>query len=221
VLFLSSLQQNLFATAFNFFASEGIVHWFLITHNSHVSTCKYIFVCCDYYCRTRSQSPICSHPCHGWDLSKIKISCMWFFKWIFCASSTLLILQSTLLCCADVSYFADLKQEYKPRLKCWWTNSKCSIGFAQNNESTRHCRIVCNTVFHRWRSKQIFGGAKTFWLNFPKLAQKVVVQLLPTVFVVWPPQKGSLLVFLLTLGAIFRSQTTLGAIFAQIFRNSA
>jgi len=32
------------------------------------------------------------------------------------------------------------------------------------------------------------GGAKDFSPNFLKLAQKVVVQLLPTVFVVWPPK---------------------------------
>jgi len=35
---------------------------------------------------------------------------------------------------------------------------------------------------HRCRSKQIFGGAKDFCPNFSKLAQKVFVQLLPTVF---------------------------------------
>ena len=35
---------------------------------------------------------------------------------------------------------------------------------------------------HRCRNKQIFGGAKDFCPNFPKLAQKVVFQLLWTVF---------------------------------------
>jgi len=35
---------------------------------------------------------------------------------------------------------------------------------------------------HRCRSKRIFGGAKDFCSNFPKLAQKVVMQILPTVF---------------------------------------
>jgi len=47
----------------------------------------------------------------------------------------------------------------------------------------------------RCRSKQIFGGAKDFCPNFPKLAQKVVVQLLPTVFVVWPPKNDLHLFF--------------------------
>jgi len=54
--------------------------------------------------------------------------------------------------------------------------------------------------------------------NRRKLAQKVVVQIFPTVFVVWPPKKWSSLVFLQTL---FRSQTTLRDIFAQIFRDFA
>ena len=40
------------------------------------------------------------------------------------------------------------------------------------------------SIEHKCRNKQIFGGAKDFRPNFPKLAQKVVVQLLPTVFAV-------------------------------------
>jgi len=51
---------------------------------------------------------------------------------------------------------------------------------------------------HTCRSKQIFGVAKDFCPNFPKLAQKVVVHLLPTdflqhrsrrLFIVWLPKK--------------------------------
>jgi len=44
-----------------------------------------------------------------------------------------------------------------------------------------------STVQHRFRSKHIFGGAKNFGPNFTKLAQKVVVRLLPTNFL---PQKS-------------------------------
>ena len=41
-----------------------------------------------------------------------------------------------------------------------------------------------------------FRGGKDFCPTFPKLVQKVVVQLLPTVFVVWLPTKRPSLVFL-------------------------
>jgi len=40
--------------------------------------------------------------------------------------------------------------------------------------------LLCNTFNwfkRRCRSKQIFGGGKDFCPNFPKLSQKVVVQL--------------------------------------------
>jgi len=48
----------------------------------------------------------------------------------------------------------------------------------------------------------MFGGAKDFCPNFPKLVKKVVVHILPTVF--WCDlQKWSSLVFLQTLGTIF------------------
>jgi len=71
---------------------------------------------------------------------------------------------------------------------------------------------------HRCRSKNIFGGAKDFCPNFSKPAQKVVE---PSNFfqrcLRCDLQKWSPLVFLQTLSAIFRSQTTLGAIFAKIF----
>jgi len=79
---------------------------------------------------------------------------------------------------------------------------------------------------HRWRrSKQIFGGAKDFCPNFPKLARKVFVRLLPKSFLPqksWRPffdvtsKKKVFSVFLLTLGAIlarsFRD-------FAQMFKD--
>ena len=58
---------------------------------------------------------------------------------------------------------------------------------------------------HRCRSKQIFGGARSICPNFPKLGQKVVVQMLPTVF--WCDlQKWSSLIFLQTLGALFEAK---------------
>ena len=57
---------------------------------------------------------------------------------------------------------------------------------------------------HRCRSKQIFGGAKDFCLNFPKLARTVVVRLLPKnflpqrllrYFLEWTPKNGLNLFF--------------------------
>ena len=73
---------------------------------------------------------------------------------------------------------------------------------------------------HRCRSKQ----AKDFSRISPKLARKVVVRLLPTIFLpqrswrpllVWPPENRFLFVFLQMLGAISWSQTTLGAILSS------
>jgi len=61
---------------------------------------------------------------------------------------------------------------------------------------------------------RILGGAKDFFPNFPKPAQNIVVQLLPTIF--WRDlQKWSSLVFLQTLGGIFRSQQDWAPFFAQ------
>ena len=48
-----------------------------------------------------------------------------------------------------------------------------------NFEKAAECWICKN---HRCRSKRIFGGAKDFCSTFPKLAQKVVMHTLPTVF---------------------------------------
>jgi len=71
-----------------------------------------------------------------------------------------------------------------------------------------------------FRSKQVFGGAEDFRPNFPKLARKVVLQLLPTKFLpqrTWRHffgggyKKRSSFVFLQTFGAIF----------ARIFRDCA
>jgi len=72
-----------------------------------------------------------------------------------------------------------------------------------NNAITQMFRDQQNKLgYHRCRSERIFGDAKKFCTNFPKLAQKVVVQILPTVF--WCDlQKWSLLLFLQTLSAIF------------------
>ena len=78
---------------------------------------------------------------------------------------------------------------------------------------------------HRCRSRQILGGAKDFCPNFLKCVWKDFVRLLrPNIFPQrsWRPffgvtsSKRSSCVFLQTLGAIFWSQTTLGAIFARI-----
>jgi len=76
--------------------------------------------------------------------------------------------------------------------------------------------ILHGTLAHRCTSKQIFGGAKDFCPNFPKLPKKLSCNICRP-FSWCDLQKWSALVFLQTLGAIFRSQTTLGAIFAQIF----
>jgi len=48
---------------------------------------------------------------------------------------------------------------------------------------------------HRCRSHQILGDAIDFCPNFPNLAEKVAVQLLPPVFAVWPPKNGLHLFF--------------------------
>jgi len=61
--------------------------------------------------------------------------------------------------------------------------------FIEGKALRRGNRVITPEIFknifsHRCRSKQIFGSAKDFCPNFPKLAQKVVGQLLPTVFVV-------------------------------------
>jgi len=82
---------------------------------------------------------------------------------------------------------------------------------------------------HRFRSRHIFGVAKDFCPNFPKLPQKVFCatfsykfspqrSLRP--FLVWPPKRSSC-VFLQTLGAVFWSQVTLGTIFLRIIRDVA
>jgi len=55
-----------------------------------------------------------------------------------------------------------------PILKCWAVGAKCWFWDKKYNWS------------HRCRSKQIFGGAKDFCPNFPKLARKVILWLLPT-----------------------------------------
>ena len=82
---------------------------------------------------------------------------------------------------------------------------------------------------HRCRSRQILG-CEGFWPNFPKLALKVYcatfaykfspTKIMKTSF--WCNlQKRSSCVFIKTLGAIFWSQTTLGAFFTRTFRASA
>jgi len=81
----------------------------------------------------------------------------------------------------------------------------------------------------RCRSRKICGGAKDFYQNFPKLARKVFVRLLPRIFsyndhedifLVWPPQKVFVCFFANVVRHLLKS-TTLGAIFARIFRNFA
>ena len=73
---------------------------------------------------------------------------------------------------------------------------------------------------HKCRSREIFEDAKDFCTNFPKLSKRLSCNLYRPFFGV-DPKKWSSLVFLQTLGAIFWSQTTLGAIFAQIFSDFA
>jgi len=58
-------------------------------------------------------------------------------------------------------------------------------------------------------------GAKDFCSNFPKLAQNVDVQLFTDRLRGVTSKKWPSLAFLRILGAIFPSQTTLGAIFTD------
>ena len=73
---------------------------------------------------------------------------------------------------------------------------------------------------HRCRSRQMFGGAKDCCPNIPKLTQKAFVGLLPTTFL---PQRSWR--SFLCMASKKRSSCvfleTLGAIFAQIFRDFA
>jgi len=78
---------------------------------------------------------------------------------------------------------------------------------------------------HRGRSRQIFGSAKDFCPNSRNLPEKSYVQFCLQIFsnkdhkdLVWCDlKKWSSCVFLQTLGIIFWSQTTLGAIYTRIF----
>ena len=79
---------------------------------------------------------------------------------------------------------------------------------------------------HRCRSKQILGGAKDFCLNFPKLARKVVVRLLPKNFIsqrllrpflVRPPKKG-LNFFFANVGRHFLKSNNVGRHFFPEFQ---
>ena len=88
------------------------------------------------------------------------------------------------------------------------------------------CFKTCGQC-HRCGRKQIFGGAKDFWPNVPKLAQKVVLQLLPTKFlpqISWrcffgvTSKQISLLVFLQTSGAIFLKSNKVGRRFFPDFQ---
>jgi len=65
---------------------------------------------------------------------------------------------------------------------CLWRLSVMSLNsvFSQSNFSGLTSNI--NRRNHRCRSKQVFGGAKHFCPNFPKLAWKAVFHLLWTVF---------------------------------------
>ena len=67
-----------------------------------------------------------------------------------------------------------------------------------------HSSICSSLLCHRCSSRQIFWGAKDICPNFPKLARKVFVRLLPTnflserpwrPFLMWPPIKGLYLFF--------------------------
>ena len=71
---------------------------------------------------------------------------------------------------------------------------------------------------HRCRNKHIFGGAKYFCTHFHKLVQKVVVQLLLTVCLVWPP-KMAFIYFSANVRRHFLTSNNVGAISTQIFRN--
>jgi len=75
-------------------------------------------------------------------------------------------------------------------------------------------KLVEDIPCHRCMSKQIFRGAKDF---FPKSCRVTFADRFCGVTC----KKWSSLVFLQILGAIFRSQTTLGAISSQIFRDFA
>ena len=80
---------------------------------------------------------------------------------------------------------------------------------------------------HRCKDREIFGSFVDFCPNFPNLPGKLFVHLLPINFLpqrswrlFWCDlQKRSSCVFLQTWGAIFWSQTTMGAIVAQISKD--
>jgi len=53
------------------------------------------------------------------------------------------------------------------------------VHWARCYPTVNQCCLPCG---HRCRSRQMFGGAKDSWPNFPKLARKVFVRLFPTNF---------------------------------------
>jgi len=85
-------------------------------------------------------------------------------------------------------------------------------------------------LLHRCRSRQIFGVRRIFAQISPNLPETFLCDFCLQIFIswrpfylflVWPPKNRSSCVFLQTLGAIFSNQTTLGIIFARIFRDFA
>jgi len=70
------------------------------------------------------------------------------------------------------------------------------------------------TSNHRCRSRQIFGGAKDFFLNFPKLARNIFGPLLVRSFIQedlqlgWPPKKEKVFMWFCKRWAPFPSNQT-------------
>jgi len=82
---------------------------------------------------------------------------------------------------------------------------------------------------HRFRSRHIFGVAKDFFPNFPKLPRKVFCatfsckfspQRSSRPFLVWPPLKV-FMCFSANLGRRVLKSATLGTIFTRIIRDDA
>jgi len=101
-------------------------------------------------------------------------------------------------------------------ISCWWEYKNIrNFRFSQVSDSVLTCWITKDwrktilvkfsaSPVHRCRSRQIFGGAKDFCQNLPKLARKVFVRLLPTnflpqglrrTFVAWRPKNGFVVIF--------------------------
>ena len=111
--------------------------------------------------------------------------------------------------------------------KPWnWSLANIWISLSYRKSTNKDVRY---TSEHRRRRKQILGGAKDFCSNFPNFPEKLLCDFYLQIFshkdqddlfLMWLPKKV-LIGFSANRWRHFLSQTTLGAIFIQIFRNFA